>query len=65
MSSLEGVRVALLEGRMPRELADLVRRHGGEPYCMPAVRETPAEDRARIACFGYRRHPHPFQRLHA
>ncbi|WNG16108.1 uroporphyrinogen-III synthase [Cystobacter fuscus] len=39
MSGLEGVRVALLEGRMTGELATLVRRHGGEPYCVPAVRE--------------------------
>ncbi|WNG22753.1 uroporphyrinogen-III synthase [Cystobacter fuscus] len=39
MSGLEGVRVALLEGRMTDELATLVRRHGGEPHCVPAVRE--------------------------
>ena len=39
MSSLNGTRVALLESRMSGELADLVRRHGGEPRCVPAVRE--------------------------
>ncbi|WNG40491.1 uroporphyrinogen-III synthase [Archangium violaceum] len=39
MKGLEGVRVALLEGRMTDELATLVRRHGGEPHCVPAVRE--------------------------
>ncbi len=39
MSGLAGMRVALLEGRMSEELATLVRNHGGEPYCVPAVRE--------------------------
>jgi uroporphyrinogen-III synthase len=32
-------RVALLESRMSRELARLVEKHGGEPVCVPAVRE--------------------------
>jgi uroporphyrinogen-III synthase len=36
---LRGVRVALLEARMQGELASLVRRHGGEPLCVPAMRE--------------------------
>jgi len=31
--------VALLESRMARELARLVEKHGGEPLCVPAVRE--------------------------
>ncbi len=38
---LGGMRVALLEGRKSLELAALVRRHGGEPYCVPAVRDEP------------------------
>jgi uroporphyrinogen-III synthase len=33
-------RVALLEARMSRELARLVEKHGGEPLCVPAVRES-------------------------
>jgi uroporphyrinogen-III synthase len=37
--SLHGVRVALLEARRESELASLVRRHGGEPVCVPALRE--------------------------
>jgi uroporphyrinogen-III synthase len=37
--SLGGARVALLEARMESELASLVRRHGGEPICVPAMRE--------------------------
>jgi uroporphyrinogen-III synthase len=37
--SLGGASVALLEARMESELAALVRRHGGEPVCVPALRE--------------------------
>ncbi|HEV8247133.1 MAG TPA: uroporphyrinogen-III synthase [Polyangiaceae bacterium] len=41
--------VALLESRMGRELARLVEKHGGEPLCVPALRECPdlAADTAR------------------
>lgn len=35
-------RVLLLESRWPKILSDLVRRHGGEPVCAPAVEEVPA-----------------------
>ncbi|HTS03674.1 MAG TPA: uroporphyrinogen-III synthase [Thermoanaerobaculia bacterium] len=38
-SPMRGARVALLEARMESELAALVRRHGGEPVCVPALRE--------------------------
>ncbi len=41
--SLEGARVALLEARMESELSALVRRHGGEPVCVPALRELERE----------------------
>lgn len=41
MSSLNGVRVALLEARMSGELAELVKRYGGVPYSAQAVREMP------------------------
>jgi uroporphyrinogen-III synthase len=51
MSDLHGKRIALLEGRMETELAGLVRRHGGEPYCVPAVRETPLDCGAEVAAF--------------
>lgn len=33
-------RVVLLESRMSRELARLVEKHGGEPVCVPALRES-------------------------
>lgn len=32
--------IGLLESRMSRELARLVEKHGGEPLCVPAVRES-------------------------
>ena len=34
-----GPRVALLEARMSHELARLVEKHGGSPWCVPALRE--------------------------
>lgn len=39
MRPLDGRRVALLEARKQRELAELVTRLGGTPVCAPAVRE--------------------------
>jgi uroporphyrinogen-III synthase len=47
--SLRGARVALLEARMESELASLVRRHGGEPVCVPALREVECECEAATA----------------
>lgn len=51
MSGLSGASVALLEGRMSGELADLVRRHGGEPYAVPAVRESTLDCSVQVAAF--------------
>ncbi|MGE3536133.1 MAG: uroporphyrinogen-III synthase [Candidatus Tectimicrobiota bacterium] len=56
MSDLQGKRIALLEGRMHSELADLVRRHGGEPYSVPALREVPRENLAEVSRFLDRLH---------
>ncbi|HEX4448865.1 MAG TPA: uroporphyrinogen-III synthase [Polyangiaceae bacterium] len=47
--SLGGARVALLEARMESELASLVRRHGGEPVCVPALREVERDCAAQAA----------------
>jgi len=44
MPSLSGIRLALLEARRSTELAELVRRLGGEAYPVPAVREVPRLD---------------------
>jgi uroporphyrinogen-III synthase len=41
--SLGGARVVLLEARRESELASLVRRHGGDPVCVPALREVETE----------------------
>jgi uroporphyrinogen-III synthase len=48
--SLFGARVALLEARRESELAALVRRHGGEAICVPALREVELECEADAAC---------------
>lgn len=45
------MRVALLEGRMTSELANLVQRFGGNPYCVPAVREQAIEGSEPVAAF--------------
>jgi uroporphyrinogen-III synthase len=39
MPTLRGIRIALLETRLSAELSELVRRLGGIPYPVPAVRE--------------------------
>ena len=39
MSLLDGARIGLLEARLSSELAELVRREGGEPVCAPSVAE--------------------------
>ncbi len=45
------MRVGLLEARMSNELADLIRRYGGDPYCVPAVRESPLECADQVSAF--------------
>jgi uroporphyrinogen-III synthase len=39
VSLLAGARIGLLEARLSSELAELVRREGGEPVCAPSVTE--------------------------
>ena len=46
MHSLEGRTVVLLEARMGDEAAALVRKFGGKPYRVPAVREVDSTDEA-------------------
>jgi uroporphyrinogen-III synthase len=41
MPDLAGARIGLLEARMQGELAEMVRRFGGEPVSAPALREDP------------------------
>jgi uroporphyrinogen-III synthase len=47
--SLRGARIALLEARRESELASLVRRHGGEPVCAPALREAERDFAAELS----------------
>jgi uroporphyrinogen-III synthase len=46
--SLRGTRVAVLEARMGAELAALIERWSGVPYCVPAVREAGPDRRAEV-----------------
>ena len=39
LQKLNGQRIALFESRLAGEISDLVRRSGGVPVCVPAVRE--------------------------
>ncbi|MDQ3010254.1 MAG: uroporphyrinogen-III synthase [Acidobacteriota bacterium] len=49
MADLGGAKIVLLEARMNSELANLVRRHGGEPVSVPAVREVTMDCSAEVA----------------
>ncbi|ETX06742.1 uroporphyrinogen-III synthase [Candidatus Entotheonella palauensis] len=51
MSTLQGKRIALVEGRMTGALSDLVQRHGGEPYAVPALREAARPCADEVASF--------------
>ena len=48
MADLAGAKIVLLEARMNSELANLVRRHGGEPVSVPAVREVTKDNSAEV-----------------
>lgn len=50
--SFDGLRVAAFESRMAEEMAGLIRRHGGEPLVVPALREVPLADNAEALRFG-------------
>ena len=50
-TNFKEARIALLEARMSSEMADLVRRQGGNPYNIPAVRETPIDSREAVSDF--------------
>ena len=51
-SSLQGVRVVSFESRRAKEMAELIRRHGGEPIVAPSMREVPlSENRAPLELF--------------
>lgn len=49
MTPLDGMRIATLEARMSDALASLISRRGGEPICVPAVREAQMDCAADVA----------------
>ncbi|MBO0790363.1 MAG: uroporphyrinogen-III synthase [Ktedonobacteraceae bacterium] len=51
MNSLDNMNIALLEARMSDEMARLIRRHGGTPYSVPAVREAPLNSASEVNTF--------------
>ncbi len=53
-SGLAGLRVASFEARMAGPMADLIRKHGGEPVEAPALREIPIGDNPQAIAFADR-----------
>jgi uroporphyrinogen-III synthase len=50
--SLQGLRVISFESRRAKEMAELIRRHGGEPLVAPSMREVPiSENSAPLGLF--------------
>lgn len=49
-----GMRVLALESRRAAEMAELIRRHGGEPFVAPAMREVPIEEHSDVFRFADR-----------
>ncbi|HXV84732.1 MAG TPA: uroporphyrinogen-III synthase [Candidatus Binatia bacterium] len=49
---LQGLRVFSFESRRAKEMAELIRRHGGDPVVAPSMREVPlSENRAPLELF--------------
>jgi uroporphyrinogen-III synthase len=44
--SLQGLRIISFESRRAKEMAELVRRHGGEPIVAPSMREVPLSEKS-------------------
>ncbi len=53
-SGLDGLRVVTFEARMSGSMADLIRKHGGEPVEAPALREVPIGDNPQALDFADR-----------
>ena len=52
--SFEGKRVLALESRRAQEIAELIRRQGGDPFVAPSMREAPIEQNAALTEFAER-----------
>jgi len=48
----EGMRVLSLESRRAAEMAELIRRQGGEPFVAPSMREVPLDENREAFSFG-------------
>ncbi len=51
MRPFQGATIALLEARMSDEIAAMIRRYGGVPYSVPAVREAVQDNRQLVGEF--------------
>ena len=48
-ANLNGLKVVSFESRRAKEMAELIRRYGGEPVTAPSMREVPlSENRAAL-----------------
>jgi len=52
--SFQGMRVVAFESRRSAEIAELIRKQGGEPFVAPAMREAPLEDHSEALAFAER-----------
>src|SRR3954453_898735 len=52
--SLQGLRVLALESRRSTEIAELIRKQGGEPFVAPSMREVPLAENDAIYQFADR-----------
>jgi uroporphyrinogen-III synthase len=52
--SFAGLRVLSLESRRSGEMAELIRKHGGEPVVAPSMREVPLDEDSATVRFGER-----------
>jgi uroporphyrinogen-III synthase len=52
--SFDGLRVVSFESRRAAEIAELIRRQGGEPFVAPSMREAPIENNAEAFEFAER-----------
>jgi len=50
----DGLRVVSFESRRANEIAELIRRQGGEPFVAPSMRETPIENNPESFAFAER-----------
>src|SRR5258706_3823571 len=58
--SFAGLRVLALESRRSSEMAELIRRQGGDPFVAPSMREVPLADNDPVFQFADRLFAHEF-----